>query len=851
MSTDPQQLQSAADLLALAAEAQRGPANPASLQALALACHGRMLAIVDSDKRLAVRHAIAGAALLADLTDLGADQPEWLAVHEEQCCRYGCVWIHELLQAGDRQAYLWLEDALRLLARMEQLHAQPLDWAPMLRANLQQASADPLAIPLDDRRIVLVGDGVCHGLQQGLQRALPQARIHVCPSPRLATPDELVLLRQRLASADLLITQLPQPADLPDRDGQLTGLRNLLPATAHWLVLPEFQFNGHHPFIGEALDPQSRLKSLEQPSPLGRYHDFLAMVAAARGISEQQLLQPVSSEQRAQIRQLFRRALDELEQRERQSEIRIAGWMEQQHRLQPVAQTNREPSQACLEAILLRVLSRIEASIPKAQPRDPVAAASALSIPIHPWVRQALDLGDWASSSGWRRGEPLTIEQQLADAIHFYRQHPRIGQANSLHPTYLAAEQCLSQAHDVVHPTISPAQIPSARHPSLAALINYHDDEEMLAWQLHAGCLDPYDHLYLWDGPYQTRSQLDFSASQPRFLSETTLGEQLLKDPRVVYRQGQWNDEGAKRIEAYEAIREDLIVLHDTDEFFQLDRRGIEQFWQSGYGVASHRTQNLYVGGLLGSDAYHRSNSPASLPCKRILFRRRAIPAAQHLDHLWLVGVPQQPADESQLFPQPIGDTLHLTGCRSTRGQIAKMRFYKSLALSQRSPDPVVAQLQQLIDSRQVSAEEALLIYLQGDFGFTGTPYPDSGLSLQPHFPVCLSAETLNQILAQSHQLSTGDYKLLEGYPLALWIAPGAISRRLRISTASVQSFELRSWLWFERQPAIESLGFHSQAAQFEISLPGHPALMGVQLQIHVQPSGPAPRWLSLRVDAV
>ncbi len=124
------------DLLTQAAEAQRPGTSPAVIQALALSCHARMLEIAETDKSLAVRHALAGADLSSNLMALGGMLPDWLAIHEEQCCRYGCIWIHELLIAGDGEARIWVSDALRLLSRMEQLQADPVDWASGMRSSL-------------------------------------------------------------------------------------------------------------------------------------------------------------------------------------------------------------------------------------------------------------------------------------------------------------------------------------------------------------------------------------------------------------------------------------------------------------------------------------------------------------------------------------------------------------------------------------------------------------------------------------------------------------------------------------------------------------------------------------------
>jgi len=129
------------DLLTQAANLQATGTNPAEIQAMALSCHARMLEMAESDKPAAVRYALAGAGLLSSLGALAGVLPDWLVIHEEQCCRYGCIWIHELLLAGDGEAEIWVADALRLLSRMEQLHAEPVDWAPDLRSGLLSFSS--------------------------------------------------------------------------------------------------------------------------------------------------------------------------------------------------------------------------------------------------------------------------------------------------------------------------------------------------------------------------------------------------------------------------------------------------------------------------------------------------------------------------------------------------------------------------------------------------------------------------------------------------------------------------------------------------------------------------------------
>ena len=69
----------------------------------------------------------------------------------------------------------------------------------------------------------------------------------------------------------------------------------------------------------------------------------------------------------------------------------------------------------------------------------------------------------------------------------------------------------------------------------------------MLAWQLRCGCLEAYDRIYLWDGPYGYLHKLRLFPEEAPRLDQTETGRALLADPRVVYRHAVWADEAEKR----------------------------------------------------------------------------------------------------------------------------------------------------------------------------------------------------------------------------------------------------------------------------------------------------------------
>jgi capsular polysaccharide biosynthesis protein len=138
----PLLLQQARALLAGLEARRHDPGLSADLLNLAAACHTSMLAISANDRPAAVQLALAGADLLLALP---GDRPDWVPVHEEQCCRYGAIWIHELLQQGNRHSPQQLRRGIRLLERLQELHTEPLTWIATLRRDLEQAATAPLA----------------------------------------------------------------------------------------------------------------------------------------------------------------------------------------------------------------------------------------------------------------------------------------------------------------------------------------------------------------------------------------------------------------------------------------------------------------------------------------------------------------------------------------------------------------------------------------------------------------------------------------------------------------------------------------------------------------------------------
>ncbi|MEI8249944.1 MAG: WcbI family polysaccharide biosynthesis putative acetyltransferase [Synechococcus sp. ELA057] len=813
------------------------PGLAAEMLDLAVACHGRMLELGESDRPAAVALAIAGADLLRALAGQqgpGAPLPDWALIHEEQCCRYGAIWIHSLQQQNHPLSQERCQRGVGLLIRLQQLHPEPLPWIASMRQALEQACPEPASAV--DLRLVLVGNGQAQPLMRGLQQALPRLQIHTCPAVHLASRDDVARLHYRLSTCDLLVMHHVQAGYRCAIGLDSATLRSLLPPAARSVVLPNLHYEGHHPWIGYAHGPDERLAALEQESPLGPYHDFLAMLAAQEDLPLERLLDPACpAAVLERLRDQHDQSLLELRSHEADCDLAISDWFASQHRHQAVVHTVNHPTQLAVDQLLRRLLQHLQ--LPHQLGTDLFDAADqhgALSIPIHPWVRRALHLDAWAETWGQRQGIPLPIAQQLQQSIDFYRRHPWIAAANAHHPKLQLAAALLKDSTRISQRSASTSS------PSIAALINYFNDEDMLAWQLKAGCLDHYDRIYIWDGPYGYLHQLQLFPDQATRLDNTLLGRKLLADPRVVYRHRHWRDEAEKRIDAYQSVQEDLVVLHDTDEFFQLDRSALQQLWSSPHTVAAQRTQNLYAGGLHGFDAHHASGMLEGLPLKRVVFRRAAISPERHLDYCWLVGVEQHPTDETLVHPEPLWHTYHLTACRSAQGQAAKMAFYMSLALSTRGPNHVVMRLSELVQSEAITLTEAQAVFLRGDPGYAGVPNPGFQLRLSDRLIAPgMDQTTLKAILAEANSVGAGDYHLLSGYPLYAWIPAMAADQQLRLNLRDTLPLQLRSWLWRRTQPASPETGVSCTCTELTLDLPAEAEIMGRLISLTIGPTAP------------
>lgn len=159
--------------LALGGAALQVEGGVERLRSLAAACHKRMLNLAEGDRELAIGHATACAQLLQALHVTTDPQPPWLAAVEEQCCRYGAIWVHEQLGRARDAALLrtWIPEAILLLDRLETFHDPVPEWIDQLRRRLLEHSAPPTDWPDEAQPLPTIPEEI--DAAAGL---LPQAR---------------------------------------------------------------------------------------------------------------------------------------------------------------------------------------------------------------------------------------------------------------------------------------------------------------------------------------------------------------------------------------------------------------------------------------------------------------------------------------------------------------------------------------------------------------------------------------------------------------------------------------------------------------------------------------------------
>ncbi len=796
-------------------------ADPQALLDHCALCHGRLQ---DTPPLHRIPLALAALQLIDAVRQRPLLPPPWFHTREEQCCRLAALAIHGLLHDGVPEAQAWLPQGVELLQRLHDLHRHQLVWVPNMLVELQ----DALDRQPDRLAVAVIGQAQAHPLLLELQILQPSIEPIACPNLQVATAADGDELQRLLAQVDVLIThQLPDDV-LHGINGDITTL-----------LIADLHFEGLHPWIGLLPEP------VPAGSPLGDYHDFLAMAAAEADLDADAVLaRPLTATVRDTLVREAERSLLAFAAQTRHCSVGLAELIAAHYRHTPLFHTINLPTQAGVRLLARALLQHLGVSAATTAPTSQHELLGALTLPIHPWVQQALDLDDWCINWGQRHGAPFSCREQLQASIAFYREHQDLIDTHTLHPKLQLARFLLQQSQRDPAVPLAP--------PTTAALINYFADVDMLAQQLQAGQFDHYDRIYIWDGPYGYRRPLLLLDSQIEPLAETPTGRLLLADPRVRYHYAEWVNERDKRISAYSAITEDIAVIHDTDEFFVLDRDRLNSFWQSPYTVACLTLQNIFVGGLRASDGTYDSDAIAQMPRRWGVFKRAAISPETHLDHGWLVGVDQKPIEPGSLFPHPLGHIVHLTGCRSAAGQATKMAFYISLALKDETAVVVHEHLHHHLSQGHLNRDQAQQILLRGDSGYSGVPHPRSGFRLNHRvIDPSLDDAVIERIIAAGHVVRPGTYDVLEGYPLQLWIDASPHDRPLQLQLPEAQPLRLQLWAWPAGAPPHQECDLQLNTTGLSLTLEARPEVLGRLLCLTLTPvQTGVPRLQRLSIEA-
>lgn len=490
--SDLNQLKSEVSLLLERLEERQGqiePLDQTQIRNLGVGCHEQMLKCAEQDLVTAIDLALTGERLFRQLKQSAPDQPDWVEIYHEQFCRYGAIWIQEQIRGGGSlngqiQQYSGL--AFLLLERLESFHPDLPPWITMMRQEMQELAQQALQLP----RLALVGNCQMHPIYLALRQVLPELEIYFCPSVHLATAVDVAELHAVLPETDFLVMHRIQPGY---RDGiGLDGatLQQLLPPHACGLVLPNLHYEGHHPLIGYAHLPEEQGQTLAAESPMGDYHDFLAMVAAERGLTATHVLQlPLQAPMADLLRQWHADSLEQLRRREADCDLAISSWIEQHHRQSPLFHTFNHPCNRLLERVVAAVVEQLEfGQVVSVPDLGSVEQLGRQQHSVLPWVAEALNLDPWASADGQRDwAVPWSLQEQLQTSIDFYRCHPSIGEANRNAKKYQLANQLLELADSIIpYAYLDPLtdyQRVAGADPGLA-----HHEGPVDGWPLELNC---------------------------------------------------------------------------------------------------------------------------------------------------------------------------------------------------------------------------------------------------------------------------------------------------------------------------------------------------------------------------
>jgi hypothetical protein len=180
---------------------------------------------------------------------------------------------------------------------------------------------------------------------------------------------------------------------------------------------------------------------------------------------------------------------------------------------------------------------------------------------------------------------------------------------------------------------------------------------------------DFVDEIIIIDGPYSyaidTLKKFNLfydESNKPEIMSNI-----IEKYSKVKYKYVICDNEEEKRMIGYNSCKNDLILLIDTDEFFNINIHKLNSFIQN---------KNKMVGCF---DIYNMCDYNINynkLVQKYVIFKKSHISALNHLDYLWLIGCKQNEKNVNYMEFSPNGIIYHQTLNRNKLNNIVKFIFY-------------------------------------------------------------------------------------------------------------------------------------------------------------------------------
>ena len=204
-----------------------------------------------------------------------------------------------------------------------------------------------------------------------------------------------------------------------------------------------------------------------------------------------------------------------------------------------------------------------------------------------------------------------------------------------------------------------------------AYIILYHDLQFLE--DIILGIYDFLDEIIIIDGPYSYNIEIfkKLNLYYDCGSKSEELKRIINKYPKIKYDFKIFDNEEQKRMYGYDKCSNNIVLLVDTDEFFNININNLNEFIKN---------ETKFVGGF---DIFNMNRINVNFNNKvqkYILFKKNIISSKEHLDYTWLINcLTNKPNQDYMELNNSLGTIYHQTLNRNKFNNVIKFIFYLCL----------------------------------------------------------------------------------------------------------------------------------------------------------------------------